>query len=284
MTPASIHGIYFSATGTTKKVTETFARTFTDAAATSFSSECAAPSTGKCDFTSHDLLRHPLTKELTFGAEDFVAVGSPVYSGRAAPIALQSLKWLRGNKTPAVILVTYGNRAYDDALVELQDFLEERGFIIVGAGAFVARHAVFPRYAVGRPDEDDLGIARDFSIRIREKLADAAAFEPGTLRIKGNRPYRKPVDMTLYPRASEACIGCGACAAICPVKVINPKNPRQRPRKGCLSCAACIHTCPQKARSFGGFVYTFFDVVFDFIFRVLFFWKKKVRTEPEMFL
>lgn len=260
------HLVYFSATGTTKKLVQTFGETLGGG------------------YDSLDILRHPITQELAFSADDIVVVGLPVYSGRAAPIALESIKKMRGSNTPAAILVAWGNRAYDDALLELQDCLEERGFIVAAAGAFVARHAVFPRYAVGRPDERDLDILRTLAGKFAVKIASPANLVPGALTVKGKRPYRKPVDMTLYPRASEACISCGACAALCPAKVINPENPRAKPAKGCLSCAACIHVCPQHARAFGGFVYTFFDVVFDFIFRTLFFWQKNVRNEPETFV
>ena len=260
------HLIYFSATGTTKKLVQTFGE--------ALGGECG----------SLDILRHPITQELVFSADDIVVVGLPVYSGRAAPIALESIKKMQGSTTPAAILVAWGNRAYDDALLELQDCLEERGFIVAAAGAFVARHAVFPRYAVGRPDERDLDILRTLAGKFAVKIASPSNLVSGALTVKGKRPYRKPVDMTLYPRASESCINCGACAALCPARVINPKNPRAKPAKGCLSCAACIHVCPQHARAFGGFVYTFFDVVFDFIFRTLFFWQKNVRNEPETFV
>jgi ferredoxin/flavodoxin len=266
MQQAKTHLIYFSATGTTKKLVQTFGEAL-----------------GK-DCASLDLLRHPLTQELAFSPDEAVVVGVPVYSGRAAPIALESIEHMRGSSTPAAILVAYGNRAYDDALLELKDCLEERGFVVAAAGAFVARHAVFPRYAIGRPDESDLAILRALAGKFAEKIADASRLKPGSLEVNGKRPYRKPVDMTLYPRANDSCIGCGACAALCPAKVINPENPRAKPAKGCLSCAACIHVCPQHARSFGGFVYTFFDVVFDFIFRTLFFWRKNERKEPEIFV
>ena len=223
MLPEKIHCIYFSATGTTKKIVETFGRAFADAVSGPFASGDT--------LTTRDLLRRPLTEDLAFSAKDFVVVGAPVYSGRAAPVALENLQWLRGNNTPAVILTAYGNRAYDDTLIELKDFLEARGFVVVGAGAFVARHAVFPRYAVGRPDEQDLAVAGDFAARVKEKLETAAELVPGSLFVKGNRPYRKPVDMTLYPRASDACIGCGACAAICPAAVTrSPTSGQAAPR------------------------------------------------------
>ena len=123
MLPTNTHLVFFSGSGTTQTLVRAFGH------------EVAPPLGGEPHI--YDLLRHPLTQELAFTAEDLVVVGTPVYSGRVAPIALESFRHLRGNNTPAVILVAYGNRAYDDTLVELQDTLEAQGFAVIGAGAVV---------------------------------------------------------------------------------------------------------------------------------------------------
>lgn len=64
-------------------------------------------------------------------------------------------------------VVVYGNRDYEDALLELHDILSENGFVVVAAGAFVARHSIFPDVAAGRPDRDDLDRMAEFAERVR---------------------------------------------------------------------------------------------------------------------
>ena len=99
-----------------------------------------------------DLLKAPLTEEVSVGAEEMLVVGMPVYAGRIPGLCLSSLACLKGHGGPAAAIAVYGNRDYDDALLELTDLLEARGFRVVGAGAFIAKHSIFPTVAADRPD------------------------------------------------------------------------------------------------------------------------------------
>jgi Fe-S-cluster-containing hydrogenase component 2 len=46
----------------------------------------------------------------------------------------------------------------------------------------------------------------------------------------------------------KRCIGCGACASICPVGAISLKNNKATvDTKKCVSCGACTNICPVEA-------------------------------------
>lgn len=55
-------------------------------------------------------------------------------------------------------------------------------------------------------------------------------------------PYRR--------RAGEACRGCDACAANCPMGAIHPGGVKTD-RSECIACLECVRTCPEKAVRFG---------------------------------
>ena len=48
----------------------------------------------------------------------------------------------------------------------------------------------------------------------------------------------------------EACIGCGACVAVCPVTALAMENDKAICDDAtCIDCGACISTCPVQAIS-----------------------------------
>ena len=67
--------------------------------------------------------------EQVFTPQDLVVFGAPVYGGRVFQGALERLSPLRGQDTPCIVTVTYGNRDFDDALLELTRFCQELGFL-----------------------------------------------------------------------------------------------------------------------------------------------------------
>ena len=45
----------------------------------------------------------------------------PVYAGRVPALTVERLKGIKTSGVKCVIVAVYGNRAYEDALVEMQD-------------------------------------------------------------------------------------------------------------------------------------------------------------------
>ncbi len=86
-------------------------------------------------------LTRPSVSETTLSASERVVVGVPVWAGRVPAIARERLARVRGAGNPAVLIACYGNRAFDDALVELWDLANEQGLVPMAAAAFVCEHS-----------------------------------------------------------------------------------------------------------------------------------------------
>ena len=202
-----------------------------------------------------DLLKAPLTEEVSVGAEEMLVVGMTVYAGRIPGLCLSSLACLKGHGGPAAAIAVYGNRDYDDALLELTDLLEARGFRVVGAGAFIAKHSFFPSGAAGRTKGIGLGTLAACCSECQARRGLFSDRHPGEILVKGSRPYKKPGAASFRPSADKTCTNCGACAAICPTRSIDPADPAKTREDTCLACAACIRVCPTGARAFRGVAY-----------------------------
>lgn len=169
----------------------------------------------------------------------------PVFGGRAPAVALERLAALSGSG-PAVALAVYGNRAWEDALLELSDTLKAGGFQVMGAAAFVAQHSIAPTIAAGRPHQADLDSAARFGRAVETKLAGPS---PAPAQVPGNRPYREWKGISFHPAAGEKCIACGLCAARCPVGAIPTGSPGETDPELCIACMRCISLCPRGARA-----------------------------------
>lgn len=250
--------IDFSPAGTTQKITNRIAARF-----------CK-------DSEIYHLLRRKITEPIVCGENELLVVGMPVYTGRIPQICIPNLRNLRGRNTPAIVVVVYGNREYEDALLELYDLLSEQGFIVVGAGAFIAQHSIFPNVAKGRPDQKDQEKIDLFSKKCMEKLQKNSINQFAPLQINGSYPYREWMNVPLKPMGSKKCNFCGSCVHVCPTRAINRDNPRMTDHKKCISCTACVQVCPTGARKFRGPIYRIAQIAF---------WKKySQRKEPEWFL
>lgn len=226
--------ICFSPTGGTQKVADTIAAGLTD-------------NVSKIDLTrvQDNYADIPLTDE------DVALIAVPSYSGRVPETAATRIARLQGNGASAILICVYGNRAYEDTLVELQDIAHKAGFKVVAAVAAVAEHSIARRYAAGRPDEEDRTQLAEFSRQIAQKITSGNACEP---RIPGNRPYRKAGATGIVPKPTKACINCGVCARKCPVGAINPADSRKVDKKACISCMRCVAVCPHSARKVNRFL------------------------------
>ena len=168
----------------------------------------------------------------------------PVYGGHVAPLAMERLESIRGLNTPAVLVVVYGNRAYEKALMELDAFAIPHGLKVIAGATFIGEHSYSTDkcpIADGRPNESDLDYAEDFGKKIMEKIQAAAG--PDTLYQVDVRAIKRPsqpffplfrflrkviklrksgtpLPRTPWIEEESLCTHCGICAAHCPAGAI----------------------------------------------------------------
>lgn len=238
--------LYFSATYTTKRVVESVAAQLSD------------------NVVTYDITNDSSTDEVAIPSNELLVVGVPVYAGRVPTMAVERLRRFKGNDTSAVIVAVYGNRHYDDAVLELSDIISDNGFRIVSAGVFVAQHSIFPKVGAARPDADDMADIQEFANKTTALLVSGF----GEIEIPGNRPYKIPGAIPIWPTASRKCSACGLCARLCPTGAIDPTAPKGVDKEKCIKCGRCIVVCPTKARRFYGIKYSLAAMKFNSAFAV----------------
>ena len=258
--------LYFSPTGGTEKIALAVADAMGEAE--------------KIDVT----LPEAREREQCFSSGDTVVVAMPVYAGRVPNLILPYLKEkLRGNGANAVAVVVYGNRNYDDALMELTHVLTDNGFHVAAGGAFVAEHSFSKILGAGRPDEKDLAVAAGLGRSAKSKLEN---YDGECVRVGGEyplRPYYTPRDrkgtpvniLKVKPKTSGKCTKCGLCAGSCPMGSISSEDPTVVTGV-CIKCGACEKKCPVGAKYYddAGYIYHRTELELGYT----------RRAEPELFL
>ena len=242
-----VWSVYWSATGNTEKIVKETAGAL---------AEQLSCSVKTIDFTPQEARK----SGMSFAAGDLVVIGMPTYAGKIPNKMLPYVQeQIAGNGALAVPVVTFGNRSFDNSLAELSACLENNGFHTVAAGAFACRHAFTDVLAPGRPNAEDLALARELALRAAEKVKAMTAL-PAPVQVPGDAaaPYYVPKGTDGQPAKFlkakpctdlSKCSQCGICAHLCPMGAISPDNAAEVPGI-CIKCQACVRKCPAGAKYF----------------------------------
>lgn len=266
----SVKLVYFSPTGTTKKIIERIAQGINPI------------SVEMVDITGPEARKQKL-KTLE---NELLIIGVPVYFGRVQTHAIEWLHTIESNNTPTVCVVVYGNRSYDDALLELKDTMVKRGCLTIACAAYIGEHSFSNSetpIAVGRPDVGDLSHAELFGQKIREKILSIPSINHiKDITVYGNNPYidmvesKKRLSSVDFISVNNNCSQCGVCTQLCPVGAINSERSTSIDARKCILCHACLKVCPENALNVNN------DMIKNIALRLS--QTCQVRKEPILFL
>ncbi len=235
----SVKLAYFSPTGTTEKVVQAIAEGI------------GVDDPELVDITKPSQREQPLE----ISKDELFVIGVPVYMGRVPGLLQGWFGRIKAHGSPVVCVVVYGNRVYDDALLELKNIMLKRGGVVVGCAAYIGEHSFSDEEtptAQDRPDVSDVKHAEVFGTKVREKLDSIADLSNNYgMEVPGEYPYRGNTELwnVDFIAVSDECVQCGLCADICPTGAIDAQDSSVVDQVKCITCCACLKKCPQQART-----------------------------------
>lgn len=242
-----IYAVYFSPAGKTEKIIREIGQSLTK--------------TLKCMAIEYVSITTPKgrTEPMKFDENDFVLLAVPTYAGRVPNKIMPFIKEnIMGKNTKGAAIVTYGNRNFDDSLIELGLLMTDNAFKVIGGGAFVCEHSFAEELATGRPNDEDLLKAEELGIKLAKKIMDE---DTQAVELPGNKMFdsyyipkgidgKPAVFLKAKPETDfNLCTKCGKCSKVCPMGSILAEN-NYNVKGICIKCQACIKCCPVNAKHF----------------------------------
>ena len=223
-----LYGIYFSPTGGTKKVLDILMNEW------------------QIEKEMIDLSVQGFDQRYQLDRNDLCMIAVATYRWLVPEIVINRLVKIKGDYTQTILIVVYGNRDYEDTLLELKDVMKDNGFNSIAAISAVAKHSIMNKFASDRPNEMDKMQLEVFSKEIMHLVDTKEKYDD--LKVPGNFPYHQYKGVPFKPKANKRCNGCGICARACPTQAISLELSKIVDKNKCISCMRCVNICPNHAR------------------------------------
>lgn len=231
--------IYFSATGNCRYVAERLGSAFED---TAVSIEKSG-------------------NEIILADNEILGIVTPVYCWELPIIVrdfLKKMKITADGEHYSFIVVTYGTTpgcTYSDA----KRLLLKKGVELSGGFSIRMPDTWTPVFDLSDPEEVKKQNA-DAELQIGAVIEEIKNKTAGN-RMQNKKPYPVRFFSDLYYNRArktkklyveDTCIGCGRCAAKCPMRAIEIREKRPVWIKDkCALCFRCLHNCPEFAIQYG---------------------------------
>lgn len=242
MKERTIHGMYFSPTGNGRKVNDFLCYELSSA----FEKQGIGVQVKHVSLNKED----NRAVEYTFGEDDILVINMPTYAGRVPNVLKDFLATcFRGNGALCIPVVTYGNRSYENSLLELATLMKKDGFRVIAGAAFVGQHPFSEKLGRGRPDMEDVHTISRFGEEIAGRIITNNLEEFVPEGDYETIKYYTPLGIDGQPakflkacpvQDDNRCNDCGRCYLICPVASKNI----------CIKCMACVTYCHAFALKF----------------------------------
>lgn len=228
----------FSGSGNTRRVCEEFARNF----------EGDGIPTKLVDIRRDEGCPSPLDY-------DIVVVAHPVHGFNApTPIFKFIRKLPQGEGKRVYVVETSGEplKLNDGAHLSVRNSLKRRGYTFGGHLRYVMPYCIIFRHSDGMA-------SRMWAAARKQIALDAPMLEGGeewktftslwtkfvNLVVKVEHPAMPLIGRGFKP--TDACIGCGKCARVCPQANIKMVDKRPEFGSHCVGCMGCAFSCPKDA-------------------------------------
>lgn len=162
-----LYAMYFDPSGETKKVLDVLAEQMGGAESVDFTAMDKRYDVYRCQ------------------RGDVCLIGVPAKNGRVPAEALGNLMKVKADHAAAILVVTYGQNGYGDALLELRKSMESCGFISVAAAAVMIGK---DSQGNDHPDADDRAQLQEMALKMKEKATWPRKWKD--FFVPGRYPYR----------------------------------------------------------------------------------------------